>query len=354
MSAGPALIVVGTPIGNLGDISPRAIDALRDADLIACEDTRHTAKLTAAFDIATPRISYHKFNEAQRTSEFRRLFGQGKRIALVCDSGMPGISDPGATIIRAAIEAMREANLIACEDTRHTGKLCAAFEIPTPRVSYHKFNEAQRTKEFRRLFAEGKRIALVCDSGMPGISDPGGTIIQAAIADGVPVEIVPGPSAITTALVLSGLPTARFVFIGFLPAKTTARRKALFELRYEAATLVFYEAGHRIAESVADMLAVLGDRPAALCRELTKLHEEVIRVPLAELAERAEALEHHGEMVVVVSGCTSGEDWADVPLEEHVETLARLLDVPRKEAIRYAASVRGLDRKAVYRALLRE
>ena len=276
MSARPALIVVGTPIGNLGDISPRAIDALRDADLIACEDTRHTAKLAGAFDIATPRISYHKFNEAQRTSEFRRLFGQGKRIALVCDSGMPGISDPGATIIRAAIE------------------------------------------------------------------------------DGVPVEIVPGPSAITTALVLSGLPTDRFTFVGFLPAKANARRKALFELQYERATLVFYEPGHRLDETLADMLAVFGDRPAALCRELTKLHEETIRAPLSALAEQAGSLVHRGEMVLVVGGCTSGEDWSDVPLEAHVEALARVLDVPRKEAIRFAASVRGLDRKAVYKALLPE
>lgn len=274
MSARPALIVVGTPIGNLGDTSPRAIDALRDADLIACEDTRHTAKLTDAFDIATPRVSYHKFNEAQRTKEFRRLFGQGKRIALVCDSGMPGISDPGATIIRAAID------------------------------------------------------------------------------DGVPVEIVPGPSAITTALVLSGLPTDRFTFVGFLPAKTTARRRALFELQYEPATLVFYEPGHRLDETLADMLAVLGDRPAALCRELTKLHEETIRAPLSELADQAGSLVHRGEMVLVVGGCTTGEDWSDVPLEQHVETLARVLDVPRKEAIRFAASVRGLDRKAVYKALL--
>jgi 16S rRNA (cytidine1402-2'-O)-methyltransferase len=276
MGARAALVVVGTPIGNLGDMAPRAV------------------------------------------------------------------------------EAMRAADLIACEDTRHTGKLCDAFDIATPRISYHKFNEAQRTAEFRRLFREGRRIALVCDSGMPGISDPGATIIRAAIADGVPVEIVPGPSAITAAVVLSGLPTARFAFIGFLPAKTTARRKALFELQYEPATLVFYEAGHRIAESVADMFAVLGDRPAALCRELTKLHEEVIRAPLAELAQRAEALEHHGEMVVVVGGCTSGEDWSDVPLEQHVDALARVLDVSRKEAIRYAASVRGLDRKAVYKALLPE
>lgn len=274
MGARAALIVVGTPIGNLGDLAPRAVEALRDADLIACEDTRHT------------------------------------------------------------------------------GKLCAEFEIATPRISYHKFNEAQRTAEFRRLFAQGKRIALVSDSGMPGISDPGAAIIRAAIADGVPVEVVPGPTAFVTALVVSGLPTERFTFAGFLPPKTTARRKALFELRYERGTLIFYEPGHRIVESLDDMHRVLGDRPAALCRELTKLHEEVIRAPLAELVERARALEHHGEMVVVVGGCTTGEDWSDVPLEAHVEALARALDVPRKDAIRYAASVRGLDRKAIYKALL--
>jgi len=274
MGAGPALVVVGTPIGNLGDMAPRAIEALRDADLIACEDTRRTGTLCKAFDISTPLVSTHKFNEAQRTAEFRRLFGERKRIALVSDSGMPGISDPGHRTIAAAIE------------------------------------------------------------------------------QGVPVEIVPGPSAITTALVLSGLPTERFVFIGFLPAKSTARRKALFELQYERATLVFFEAGHRIVEALADMHAVLGDRPAALCRELTKLHEEAVRAPLNELVERARALEHHGEMVIVAGGCTTGEDWSDIPLDEHVAVIQRMLDVPRKEAIRYAASVRGLDRKAVYKALL--
>ena len=274
MGAGPALVVVGTPIGNLADLAPRAIEALRAADLIACEDTRHT------------------------------------------------------------------------------GTLCDAFNINTPRVSYHKFNEAQRTDEFRRLFAQGKRIALVSDSGMPGISDPGHAIIRAAIDQGVPVEIVPGPSAVVTALVLSGLPTDRYLFVGFLPAKRAARRKALFELQYERATLVFYEAGHRVAETLADMLAVLGDRSAALCRELTKLHEEVIREPLAALGERAASLAHHGEMVLVVGGCTTSEDWSDVPLERHVESLERLLDLTRKEAIRYAATVRGLDRRAVYKALL--
>ncbi len=274
MGRKPALVVVGTPIGNLGDMAPRAIEALRNADLIACEDTRRT------------------------------------------------------------------------------GTLCSAFDIPTPRVSYHKFNEAQRSAEFRRLFAQGKHIALVCDSGMPGISDPGATIIRAAINQKIPVEIVPGPTATVAALVLSGLPTERFLFVGFLPAKANARRKTLFELQYDRATLVFYEAGHRLAQSLGDMLAVLSDRPAALCRELTKLHEEVIRAPLAELAERAGSLEHHGEMVIIVGGCTTGEDWSDVPLEQHVEALARVLDVPRKEAIRYAASVRGLDRKAIYKALL--
>jgi 16S rRNA (cytidine1402-2'-O)-methyltransferase len=274
MAGGPALVVVGTPIGNLDDFSPRAVEALRTADLIACEDTRHTGTLCDAFDVAAPRISYHKFNEAERTQQFRRFFAQGKRIALVSDSGMPGISDPGARIIRAAIE------------------------------------------------------------------------------DGVPVEVVPGPSAFTTALVVSGLPSDRFLFVGFLPVKAPARRKTLFELRLEPATLIFYEPGHRFDESVADMLDVLGDRPAALCRELTKLHEEVVRAPLSALAERAAELEHHGEMVLVVGGCTTGEDWSDVPLEAHVEALARVLDVPRNEAIRYAASVRGLDRKALYKALL--
>ncbi len=276
MGAGPALIVVGTPIGNLDDMAPRAIDALRRADLIACEDTRHTAKL------------------------------------------------------------------------------CSAFDIPTPRVSYHTFNEAQRTAEFRRLFAQGKRIALVSDSGMPGVSDPGFAIIRAAIDQDVPVEIVPGPSAILAALVVSGLPTTRFLFAGFLPAKASARRKALFELQYEPATLVFFEPGHRLVDTLADMHALFGDRPAALCRELTKLHEDVVRAPLSELAGRAASLEHRGQIVIVVGGCTTGEDWSDVPLAEHVAALARALDVPRKEAIRYAAAVRGLDRKAVYKALLPE
>ena len=182
-----------------------------------------------------------------------------------------------------AVRILKEVALIACEDTRHTRRLLDHYGIKTPAVSYHEHNETVRTEELIANLRDGNSIALVSDAGTPLISDPGYRIVAAAVAEGIQVVPVPGASAIITALSASGLATDAFRFCGFLPAKASQRRKTIEALAGETVTLVFYEAPHRIVETVADLRLVLGNRPAVLARELTKLHEEFLRGDLASL-----------------------------------------------------------------------
>jgi 16S rRNA (cytidine1402-2'-O)-methyltransferase len=175
-----------------------------------------------------------------------------------------------------ALRILKEADLVACEDTRHTAKLLARYGITTPKESYHKFNEESRTRRFLELLREGKTIALVSDSGTPLISDPGYTLVAACRREGIPVTPIPGPSAAIAALVGSGLPTDTFLFAGFLPPRSSARRNRLEEVAPVPATLIFYEAPHRLLASLGDMVEVLGDRKACMVRELTKIHEEFL------------------------------------------------------------------------------
>ena len=206
-------------------------------------------------------------------------------------------------ISRRALSVLASVDRIACEDTRRTGRLLARHGIAARLVSYHEHNAARVRPSLIRLLAEGGSVALVADAGTPLISDPGYKLVRAALDAGVRVTGCPGPSAPLLALVLSGLPTDRFYFGGFLPARAKARRDALARLESLDATLVFFESPHRLAASLADMAEALGPRPAAVARELTKLHEEMRREPLDRLAAHyADAGPPRGEVVVVVGG----------------------------------------------------
>jgi len=182
-----------------------------------------------------------------------------------------------------ALRILKEVDQIACEDTRHTLKLLNHYEIRKPLVSYHEHNEITRAPELVLAMENGSSIALVSDAGMPLVSDPGHRLVTLAIRHHIPVVPVPGPAALLAALSASGLPNEEFLFLGFLPARSGERRRALERLRIEERTMIFYEAPHRVAETVADALAILGNRPACLAREVTKLHEEFLRGKLFDL-----------------------------------------------------------------------
>lgn len=201
-----------------------------------------------------------------------------------------------------ALRVLKEADLIACEDTRHTRTLLAHYGIAKPLLSYHEQNERQRTPELLQRLSNGATVALVTDAGTPALSDPGYLIIHEATALGIPVIAVPGPSAVTAALVVSGLPVDHFVFLGFLPRKSGKRKRALQEVAEAPWTLVFFEGPHRLRAALADLRDVLGDRRVAVTRELTKRFEEVIRGSTTDALEHFQRTEPRGEFTVVVEG----------------------------------------------------
>lgn len=260
--------------------------------------------------------------------------------------GVP-IGNLGDITIRA-LDVLKNVDLIACEDTRHFRILLDRYEIKTAMESYHKFNEQQRVDKFLGLLNHGKNIALVSDAGMPGISDPGHVIINAAINAGLPVTVIPGPSSILSALVLSGLDMNEFTFCGFIPAKPSHRIKRFIQLQYEERTLIFFETGNRLASSLNDMKEVFGERKIALARELTKLHEEIVRKNTAELIEWLAERELPGEIVLVVEGNTKKDDWTSVPIEEHVSQVMNTLGISKNEAIKTVSKIRGIQRREVY------
>jgi 16S rRNA (cytidine1402-2'-O)-methyltransferase len=206
-----------------------------------------------------------------------------------------------------ALRALRECDFVAAEDTRHSGHLLAHFELRTPLVSYHQFSEAKRTAEFRRHFEEGKTIALISDAGLPGVSDPGERLIRAAIEMGVPVEIVPGPSAPLLALAGSGLPMVPFYFGGFLPVKSGGRRKELRAAADRACTSIYFESPYRIKRMLEDAVAEIPSTPLCLARELTKKFEEYRRGPAAELLAHFQKHEPRGEFCLVIGGTNRRE-----------------------------------------------
>ena len=254
-----------------------------------------------------------------------------------------------------AIETLRTVDLIAAEDTRRSGRLLAHLGITRPLRSYYDAVESARAPALVADLLAGRSIALVSDAGTPGIADPGYRLIQAAIAAGVPVVPIPGPSAVTAFLPISGLPTDRFAFEGFLPARAAERRRRLAALAAETRTLVFYESPYRLTDTLADMAAAFGSRAAAVGRELTKLHEEVVRDDLVALAARADALIAKGEVVIGVAGAPEPEPET---VREDDEVLAAEIRARRaagmsvKDVADGLARERGLNRRAVYRMVV--
>lgn len=271
------LYIVGTPIGNLSDFSPRAVQTLQEVDFIAAEDTRVTLKLLNHFGIKKPLVSYFEHNKYERGE-------------IICNR----------------IEA-------------------------------------------------GENCALVSDAGMPGISDPGEMLVAQCAERGIEVLAVPGPSAVVTALAVSGLPTERFTFEGFLSVNKNARRAHLEEVKTERRTMVFYEAPHKLASTLNDMLAAWGDRRIALVRELTKIHEEVIRTTLAQAAARYADGSAKGEFVLVIEGAPAPEQ-PEYTLEDGVAMAKEMVaeGLSASEASKKAAAETGLKKSDIYKALLQK
>ena len=276
MKMAGTLYLVATPIGNLGDFSPRGVETLQAADFIAAEDTRVSVKLLNHFGVKKPLVSYHEHNRA------------------------------------AAGQAI-----------------------------------------LARLLA-GESCALVTDAGTPAISDPGEGLVRLCGENGVTVEAIPGCCAAICALAVSGLPTGRFTFEGFLSANKKERRTALLKLKNEERTMVFHEAPHKLRTTLADMAEILGDRPAALCRELTKLHEETLRTTLLQAVELYREKEPRGEYVLVVAGAQPTEEPA-VSLEEGVRQVQRLREagIKMKEAVRTVSAQTELNKNDLYEAVLK-
>ncbi|MBW7572809.1 16S rRNA (cytidine(1402)-2'-O)-methyltransferase [Caproiciproducens faecalis] len=271
------LMVVGTPIGNLSDFSPRAVETLREADFIAAEDTRVTLKLLNHFEIKKPMVSYFEHNKRER-----------------------------GDVICARIEA-------------------------------------------------GETCALVSDAGMPAISDPGELLVAQCAERSIPVYVVPGPSAVVSALAISGLPTGRFTFEGFLSVSKKSRREHLEEVKNETRTMIFYEAPHKLASTLSDMLAAWGDRRIALVRELTKIHEEVIRTTLSEAAARYADGGAKGEFVLVVEGAPKPEQ-EPFTLEDGVAFAKQYMEdgLSASDAAKQAAAETGIKKGLIYKAILQQ
>jgi 16S rRNA (cytidine1402-2'-O)-methyltransferase len=249
-----------------------------------------------------------------------------------------------------ALRVLRESDLIACEDTRQTQKLLSHYGIAKRLVSYHEHNEQRRAEELIAELKSGKTIALVSDAGTPLISDPGYRLVAAAKRAGIVVSPVPGPGAFLAALSASGLGTDTFVFLGFLPAKKTQRRQALESWKAAPATLVFYEAPHRIAEALQDVDEILGAREVVLARELTKIHEEFLRGTPREILEIIAARAAlKGELTVLIAKDETPEP-DERPLTDAVEELVQA-GVPKMEALKTVARRRGLSKREVYKQL---
>jgi 16S rRNA (cytidine1402-2'-O)-methyltransferase len=248
-----------------------------------------------------------------------------------------------------ALDVLRTVDLIACEDTRHTRKLLTHFRISNELVSYHEHNEHERAEELAERLLFGDSIALVSDAGTPGIADPGYRLVGRAIETGAQVVSIPGPAAFVSAVVASGLATDSILFAGFLPPKKGERRKRLEEVCGMPATLVFYEAPHRLTKSLSDCAEILGDRRAAVARELTKLHEEIRRGTLTELAAMYSGAGIKGEVVVVID--RGGDSGRPVQKNEISQLIASLeaSGETRKSALKRAAKELGVSRSEAYR-----
>ena len=260
-------------------------------------------------------------------------------------------------ITQRALHVLAAVDVVACEDTRHTRLLLDHYQIKARLLSYHEHNERERARELGEMLLQGSDVALVSDAGTPGISDPGFRLVQEAAQSGARVVPLPGPTAFVAALVASGLPTDQFFFGGFLPARSTQRRARLIAVRLLAATLIFYEAPHRISSALADAREILGEREAVVVREITKIHEEIRRGRLSELAAHFDApATARGEMVLLIDRHTRDDD--DAPekssSEEDVAALVAALEkegLSARDALNRTARELGLSRSEAYRRL---
>jgi 16S rRNA (cytidine1402-2'-O)-methyltransferase len=251
-----------------------------------------------------------------------------------------------------ALRVLKEVDLIAAEDTRHSRKLLAQHGIGTPLTSYHDYIERQKAPQLIGELKQGKSIALISDAGTPCIADPGYHLVRAAIEAGIRVEAVPGPSAVAAALSIAGLPTDRFAFEGFVPARQSARRKFFEALAHEPRTLLMYEAARRLASCLRDLHEVMGDRRVVIVRELTKMFEEVIRGPIGEISQRlSNQPPPQGEVTLLIAGATTAAS-PPAPSEDLAAAIERLRSegMRLKEIARTLARHRGLSRREVYQA----
>lgn len=251
-----------------------------------------------------------------------------------------------------ALDTLKKVDYIACEDTEHSLKLLNHYRITKPLISYWSEKEKVRAEEIIQKIKSGHSVALISDAGTPGISDPGAVVISRAIEEDIEIIPVPGPSALIAALSVSGLSSEEFTFVGFLPVKQSQRRKKLLELSSERRTLVFYEAPHRIIQSLYDMLEILGDRYTAVARELTKIYEEVIRGRLSEVLEKLENSKIAGEYVIVLEGAVETQKNINEAVKEVKELIKK--GKGRKEAVRIISELYGISKKELYEKSLKE
>lgn len=258
-----------------------------------------------------------------------------------------------------AVRIMKEADLIAAEDTRNSIKLINHFEIDTPMTSYHEYNKVDKAKVLVDKMLAGQTVALITDAGTPGISDPGEELVRQAVQAGINVTSVPGPAACINALIISGLPTRRFVFEAFLPSDKKERAAVLEELSHETRTMIIYEAPHRLCRTLAELAEILGgDRQIAVCKELTKRHETVYRSDIKGAVDYYNANEPRGEYVLVIEGLNrediirdKQDAWKEMPLEEHLKHYESQ-GIERREAIKLVAKDRGVPKREIYNMTL--
>ena len=250
-------------------------------------------------------------------------------------------------VTRRALTILGQVRLIAAEDTRHTRKLLSHYRITTPLISYHEHNKLVRLDRVLVELAQGD-VALVSDAGTPGLSDPGYELVRAALAAGYQVSPIPGPSAPIAALVASGLPTDAFVYLGYLPRRAVERRRLLATLADETRTLVVFDVPHRLQETLRDLEAALGgERPVAVCREMTKMHEEILRTSLGEARQHFEAVEPRGEFTLVIGGASGDTAWNEARVRSAIAK--RLSEgLSRAEAARQVSAASGWERRRVY------
>lgn len=256
------------------------------------------------------------------------------------------------------LRTLKEADLIAAEDTRNSIKLLNHFDIHTPMTSYHEYNKIEKGKALVEKLLLGSNIALITDAGTPGISDPGEELVRMCYEAKIPVTSLPGPAACITALTLSGLSTRRFAFEAFLPSDKKVRSAVLLELKQETRTIILYEAPHRLKKTLEELLEVLGNKKATLCRELTKKHETAMPGTLESLCAYYEKNEPKGECVLVIEGKDRREmekekqqEWSQMPLSEHMAYYENQ-GIQRKEAMKLVAKDRGVGKRDIYQQLL--